>query len=404
MTHPPILLGIDFGGTKIATAVCDLAGNKLAAAVVDSLAERGARASFDHGVATAMSLVAAHAAGAAIAAVGVATFGIPFEDRVELAPAIDGWERFALGSELRTAFPGAAIRMATDTKAAAYAEARWGALAGRDPAIYLNLGTGLAAAIVTGGRVLSGSQGAAGEIGYSLRQPGDVGRADGLRIPLEDMVSGQALRRRASLLRANSPGVGADSAGPDSAGADSAGPDSAGPDSASPDGRLLSAAEVFAAAVSDRDLDDLISDFVDELAFHVVNLAIAVNPARIAVGGGITRSWDRIRPRLDEALLSGVPYPPELVLAHFPQEAPLLGAVALAVDAATADPATADPASGPVTSAPSAPAPTEPSSNGKKQIDMSKGHYRDETHNAYQRPQGDLSAGAPQATSYPADL
>ena len=386
MTHPPVLLGIDFGGTKIATAVCDLAGNKLAAAVVDSLAERGARASFDHGVATAMSLVAEHAAGAAIAAVGVATFGIPFEDRVELAPAIDGWERLALGRELRAAFPGAAIRMATDTKSAAYAEARWGALAGRDPAIYLNLGTGLAAAIVTGGQVLSGSQGAAGEIGYSLRQPGDVGRADGLRIPLEEMVSGQALQRRASLLRAS----------PDGASPDGASPDGASPDGASPDGRLLTAAEVFAAAGSDRDLNDLISEFVDELAFHMVNLAIAVNPARIAVGGGITRSWDRIRPRLEEALLSGVPYPPDLVLAHFPQEAPLLGAVALAVDAATAGPASA-----PV---PTAHTPPEPSSNGNMQTDISKGHYRDETHNAYQRPQGDLPAGAPQATSYPADL
>ena len=80
--------------------------------------------------------------------------------------------------------------MATDAKAAAQAEVRWGSLAGFDPAIYLNLGTGLAAAIVAGGQVLAGSQGAAGEIGYSLREPADVGRADGLRIPLEDMVSG----------------------------------------------------------------------------------------------------------------------------------------------------------------------------------------------------------------------
>ncbi len=299
MTHPPVLLGIDFGGTKIATAVCDLAGNKLASAVVDSLGERGARVSFGHGVATATSLLAEHADGGAIAAVGVATFGIPFEDRVELAPAIDGWERLELGRELRAAFPGSAIRMATDTKAAAQAEARWGALAGHDPAIYLNLGTGLAAAIVTGGRVLAGSAGAAGEIGYSLREPGDVGRANGLRVPLEDMVSGQALQRRAGQ-----------------------------------DGHRLTAAEVFAAAASDAELDDLISEFVDELAFHVVNLAIAVNPARIAVGGGMTRSWARIEPRLAEALRSAVPYPPDLVLAHFPHEAPLLGAVALAVDAA----------------------------------------------------------------------
>jgi glucokinase len=302
------LLGIDFGGTKIATAVCDLAGNKLASAVVDSLGERGARASFDHGIATATGLLTTHAAGAAVAAVGVATFGIPFEDRVELAPAIDGWERLELGRELRRAFPGAVISMGTDTKTAAQAEARWGALAGCDPAIYLNLGTGLAAAIVTGGRVLSGSQGAAGEIGYSLRESADVGRGNALRIPLEDMVSGQALQRRASLRQATS------------------------------DGHRLTAAEVFAAAVSDAELNDLISDFVDELAFHVVNLAIAVNPARIAVGGGITRSWDRIGPRLAEALQASVPYPPDLVLAHFPHDAPLLGAVALAVDATTGIP------------------------------------------------------------------
>ena len=360
MTDPPVLLGIDFGGTKIATAVCDLAGNKLASAVVDSHGEQGARASFSHGVATATGLVAAHAAGATVAAVGVATFGIPFEDRVELAPAIDGWEELELGRELRAAFPGAVIRMGTDTKTAAQAEARWGALAGYDPAIYLNLGTGLAAAIVTGGRVVSGSQGASGEIGYSLREPADVGRAGGLRIPLEDMVSGSALQRRASL-----------------------------------QGHRLTAAEVFAAAASDADLNDLVSDFVDELAFHVVNLAIAVNPARIAVGGGMTRSWDRIGPRLEEALLSGVPYPPDLVLAHFPHDAPLLGAVALAVDAAADGAASSEPASVPATvpavttGGSAATRPTGTSVNGKNQINLSKGHYSKQiTDDAYQRPHG----------------
>ena len=110
MTHPPVLLGIDFGGTKIAIAVCDLAGNKLASVVVDSLGERGARVSFDHGIQTAKALLAESADGARLTAVGVATFGIPFEDRVELAPAIPGWEGLELGRELRAAFPGAAIR------------------------------------------------------------------------------------------------------------------------------------------------------------------------------------------------------------------------------------------------------------------------------------------------------
>ena len=299
MTEPAVLLGIDFGGTKIAVAVCDLAGNKIASVVVDSLGERGARVSFDHGVQTAKALLAESADGARLAAVGVATFGIPFDDRVELAPAISDWDALELGRELRAAFPGTTVELATDAKAAAQAEARWGSLAGADPAVYLNIGTGLAAAIVIGGQVLAGRDGAAGEIGYNLREVADVGLPDGQRIMLENMVSGMALQRRAS-----SPG------------------------------RLLTAADVFDRTGDEASLDGLITAFVDELAFHLVNLAILVNPAKIAVGGGMTRSWDRIEPRLAEALRAGVPYPPDLVLAHFPHDAPLLGAVALAVDAA----------------------------------------------------------------------
>jgi glucokinase len=299
MSNPPVVLGIDFGGTKIATAVCDLAGNKLAGAVVDSLGEHGALASFEQGVRAAKELLDASPADTKLAAVGVATFGIPYDDRVELAPAITGWASLPLGRELRAAFPGAAIRMATDVKAAAQAEARWGSLAGCDPAVYLNLGTGLAVGIVTGGQVLAGQHGAAGEIGYSLRSSGDVGLAPALRVPLEDVVSGLALQRRAAQ-----------------------------------NGQQLTAAEVFASAGQDAGLDGLLTEFIHELAFHVVNLTIAINPARIAVGGGMTRSWARIEPQLAKALRIGVPYPPELVLAHFPHEAPLLGAVALAVDAA----------------------------------------------------------------------
>ena len=108
---------------------------------------------------------------------GVSTFGIPSEDGVALAPAIDGWEDLAMGRDLREAFDGTPVTMATDVKAAALAEARWGALAGVDPGVYLNLGTGLAAAIVAGGRVLAGANGAAGEIGYNLRRLSDVGYA-----------------------------------------------------------------------------------------------------------------------------------------------------------------------------------------------------------------------------------
>ncbi len=295
----PVVLGLDYGGTKIAAAVGDLTGKRLASVTTASDGALGAQASFARGIEAARDLLRATAPGSELAAVGVSTFGIPFEDRVELAPAIDGWDRLAMGRELRIAFAGAQIRMATDAKAAAQAEARWGVLAGHDPAVFLNLGTGLAAAVVIGGRVVSGVNGAAGEIGYNLRSAADVGLPLDRRPLLEQMVSGQALAERAAER-----------------------------------GKQLTAADVFAAAAADSDLDGLIDDFVDELAFHLVNLAILVNPARIAVGGGIVRSWARIRPRLQHALRAGTPFPPELVVAHFPYDAPLLGAVAMAVDAA----------------------------------------------------------------------
>src|SRR6266536_1960478 len=103
--------------------------------------DHSAQAIFDRGIRAARDLLARVAPGSELAAVGAATFGIPFEDRVELAPAISGWESLALGRELRAAFAGAEVRMATDAKAAAMAELRWGSLNGCDPGVYLNLGT-----------------------------------------------------------------------------------------------------------------------------------------------------------------------------------------------------------------------------------------------------------------------
>src|SRR5262249_22471080 len=158
-----VILGLDFGGTKIAMAVCEPDGELRASTTVSSGGGLGARARFERGIHAARGGVAGAAPRREGAAGRGSTLRVPFDDRVELAPTIDGWGELPLGREVRAAFPGAAVRMETDAKAAAQAEARWGALVGVDPAIYLNLGTGLSAAIVVGGKVLHGSNGAAGE-------------------------------------------------------------------------------------------------------------------------------------------------------------------------------------------------------------------------------------------------
>jgi glucokinase len=290
------VLALDFGGTKTALAVADPHGVLLGSLTVGTRAEQGAGAGLERAVDAARTLLADAAPGCELAAVGVATLGIPGENGVALAPNIPGWGGIALGRELRRAFPGARLALVTDVKAAAQVEADSGALAGCDPGIYLNLGTGLAVALVVGGTVLAGSNGASGEIGYNLRRPADVGRTPADRVPLEEVVSGGALMLSAARYL---------------------------PPSADP-------ADVFARSREDPRLARVLAGFLDELAFHLVNLAIAVDPERIAVGGGLVRAWDLLQGRLRPALDAAVPYPPQLVPAAHPFDAPLLGALALA--------------------------------------------------------------------------
>ncbi|HJQ00374.1 MAG TPA: ROK family protein [Jatrophihabitans sp.] len=297
--NAPVVLGLDFGGTKIAAAVSEISGDRLGSVTIPSGAEDGAQAALERGIAAGQALLDEVAGGRQLLAVGACTFGIPGEDGVRLAPTIPGWGDVAFGRELRRAFAGAEIRLATDVKAAAHAEAEWGALVGCDPGIYLNLGTGLAVAIVVNGLVVHGYHGAAGEIGYNLRRVGDIG-TNSKRAPLEEAVSGQALSQAAWLLRP--PGLGAEA--------------------------------VFRRAHAEPAAAGVLTDFVAELSFHLVNLTIAIDPARIVVGGGMTRSWEQLRPGLRGALDTAVPYPPELVLAAFPFDAPLMGALAMSTAAA----------------------------------------------------------------------
>ncbi len=296
-----VVLGMDFGGTKIALAVCDLDGRCLAQHTVATCAEHGGRAVLQRGIAGGQALVNQLAGSNKLAAVGLSTIGVPREHGTELAPAIPGWEEVALARSVQDAF-GVPVRAATDVKAAATAEVRWGALAGWDPAIYLNLGTGLAAAIVVEGRVLEGAHGASGEIGYNLIARSDVGSALGERAMLEDTVSGMGLAAHGSAHV----------------------------------GRQVTAEQVFHGASDDPDLEAMTTTLIGDLSLHLVNLTIAIDPSRIAVGGGMVRSWARLQGPLEEALKAGVPFPPELVLAANPFDAPLVGALALGAEAAGA--------------------------------------------------------------------
>ncbi|WP_409181610.1 ROK family protein [Amycolatopsis sp. VS8301801F10] len=293
MTSDDLILGIDFGGTKVALGLSDRTGTLLATRRLDTDAEAGA----EQVVTRALTAAAELAAGSPPAAIGVVSPGIVLPDRILLAPNVPGWEELRLAELVSAAFPAVPVSVGTDAKAAALAEWTWGALAGADPAVFLSLGTGIAAAVLVGGRLLTGANGAAGEIGYNLRTPQDTdGFASGAA-PLEEAVGGRWLGTRATALL----------------------------------GRPVTAGELFALARENTEAKELVASALDELSMHVANLAIAFDPARIAVGGGLVRSADVLLPALRERLAAAVPFPPELVPARFDQDASLLGAVALAL-------------------------------------------------------------------------
>lgn len=303
MTASDCVLGIDFGGTKIAVATAAPDGHILLREQLATRPSDGAERALERGIQAGRSLSerTREETGGIVRAVGVATMGITEEDCVYMAPNVPGWDRLAIPGALRAAFPGLPLAIENDVKAAADAELKWGALAGCDTAIYLNLGTGIACGLVAAGHVLRGAHGAAGEIAYNLRHLHEEEGAQQGHAPLEEYVGGAAIADRV----------------------------------ASQFGQSHSVAAVFESVSVDPEARAFVERTVTEIAFHLTNLAIALDPERIAVGGGLLRSKDVILPALRAQLGRFTIFPPEVVEAHFGVDAALMGAVALALDALT---------------------------------------------------------------------
>ncbi|MBO0702425.1 MAG: ROK family protein [Candidatus Dormibacteraeota bacterium] len=295
MTGRPVL-ALDFGGSKIAVAVAGADGRILGRSVLETKASQGAMQAVDRAVAEGRRLMLASDA-TRPAAVGVSSMGITRDDAVVLAPNVPGWEGLQLPGYLGDAF-GAPVVIWNDVKAAALGEIRWGSLQGASDALYVNLGTGLAIALVIGGSVFLGAHGAAGEIGYSLRGLDEGPGVAAGRAPLEEWAAGAGLRRRA----------------------------------ASELGQELNADELSRRADRDPRARGLLEDAAAHTTFHLTNLTIALDPSRIVVGGGLLRAMPDLMERFRRALDCYVPFPPELRMATFIDDAPLRGAVALAID------------------------------------------------------------------------
>src|SRR3954447_10100952 len=187
---PGFVLALDFGGTKIDVGTATLDGRLVLSERIDTRAEDGAVQAVERAIELAKSL--AERTGGDCLGAGAVSPGIVEDDRVLLAPNVPGWDALRLPDMLRDGLGLGSIAVGNDVNAAALAEARWGALAGSDVGVFVSLGTGVKAGLVIDGKVYLGAHGAAGEIGYSLRDAADgAGFAAG-QAPLEEFVGGRA--------------------------------------------------------------------------------------------------------------------------------------------------------------------------------------------------------------------
>jgi len=251
----PIVLGLDFGGTKLAAGLVDTERGALLASA-RCATPGGAEA----GLAAMLGLAASLGAenGFAPQAVGV-SFGGPVQAdgrTVRLSMHVPGWESFPLAERLERHF-GLPALVANDGDAAALAEHRFGAGRGVRHLLYLTVSTGIGGGLIIDGRLHRGERAWAGEIGHMVLKPGGPACPCGRNGCLEALASGLSVARAMRERRPEAADVTAKQVAEAAAAGD------------------LLAREVWSAAMG-------------WLGIGIASAANLINPGRVVLGGGLT--------------------------------------------------------------------------------------------------------------------
>ena len=212
-----------------------------------------------------------------------------------------GWRDVPVGRRLGAAL-GRPVVISHDVAAAGLAEMRLGAGRGVRDVLFVVIGTGMAAAALVGGRMLTGGAGQAGEIGHLRLRPDGPACGCGARGCLETLASARAVAE-AYTARTGRPVSGA--------------------------------AEVVAALGTDPDARAVWADAVGALADGLLITQAVLAPARVVLGGGLAAAGQALLDPLEAALRerATVQRVPELRLAELGERAGVVGAALAAREA-----------------------------------------------------------------------
>jgi glucokinase len=272
----PLAAGIDVGGTKMLGVVIDtespgdvLRQHRVATArgtdaVVTGLVEVARALGLDEG--TTLGL------------------GIPGlvddNDVLRMGPNLPDVVDAPIGRLVASALGLGHVPVDNDATCAALAEFRGGAGIGVDDGILVALGTGIGAGIISGGRIMHGVHGFAGEPGHMLVDPNGPMCPCGRRGCWERFASGSGLGRLArEWAEAGRLGAVVAAAGGD-------------PDD------VKGEHVTEAARAGDRESGEVLDRFAWWIAVGLANLVNILDPHTIVLGGGVIGAADLIVDRV----------------------------------------------------------------------------------------------------------
>lgn len=293
MTVAGPVLAVDPGGSSIKAEVLDERLAVHATARGTTPAEPGRVLA--EVLAVAQRALAAAPAGQRPVRVGLAVPGVVDPGAgVAVRSANLGWRDEPVAVRAARAL-GLPVVLGHDVTLAGLAEHRCGAARGLDRAAVVVCGTGIAAALVGGGDLLTGGLGQPGELGHVVVRPDGPPCACGRRGCLEALASAGAIARRYTQRSGRS---------------------------------VAGAREVCERLGVDEVADDVWGEAVDALADGLLTVSALLAPERVVLGGGLAESGPALLDPLRAALAARVTVErlPAVVPATFGSRAGLVGA------------------------------------------------------------------------------
>ena len=302
-----VALGIDIGGTKLASVVVDQNGKIVKRLTTPTNAHEGGEAVLGRLRRLARDLKASISA--EVVGIGVATHGVVTSDTgtVRFASSkLPGWTGTNLKDSLADAYPDTPVRVANDGHTAALAEYLYGCGRGTSEFVMLVLGTGVGGGVIANGELLQGANGAAGRLGHLSIDPVGPRCSCGNRGCLELYVSGTAIAQAAEQDNGLTPPHEAKS---------------------------MTAQDIVQAAKAGHpSAQNLLRSTGDHLGFALLQIARMFDPEMIAIGGGMMSAGELLLDSALQIVQNGTPpelVPPSIEWAQLGADASLLGAAAL---------------------------------------------------------------------------